>query len=41
MREHMAAFKIQTYWRRANYDPDYQLCKMRLMRECDKLGLKD
>jgi hypothetical protein len=32
-REHIAAFKIQTYWRRANEDPEYNLCKRRLDRE--------
>ena len=41
MREHNAAFKIQTYWRRANYNPQYELCKRRLMRECDALGLSN
>ena len=39
IREHMAAFKIQTYWRRANYDPEYELCKRRLMREYNALGI--
>ena len=38
MREHNVTFKIQTYWRRANYNPEYELCKRRLMRECDMLG---
>jgi hypothetical protein len=38
MREHNAAFKIQTYWRRANYNPEYALCKRRLRRECDHFG---
>ena len=41
LREHNAAFKIQTYWRRANYDPEYELCKRRIMRECKMLGIKD
>ena len=40
MREHLAAFKIQTYWRRANENPEYELCKRRLMRECDALGIE-
>ena len=39
MRQHNAAFKIQMYWRRANYDPNYQLCKRRLMREYKELGI--
>ena len=26
------------YWRRANYDPEYELCKRRLSREYDTLG---
>ena len=40
MREHLAAFKIQTYWRRANENPQYELCKRRLMRECEELGIE-
>jgi len=39
--EHLAAFKIQTYWRRANYNPVYELCNRRLMKECDELGIVD
>ena len=38
--EHLVAFKIQTYWRRANYNPGYELCKRRLMRECDMFGIE-
>jgi hypothetical protein len=40
MREHIAAFKIQTYWRKANYDPQYELCKRRLRREWDMFGFE-
>ena len=40
LREHLVAFKIQTYWRRANYNPGYELCKRRLMRECDMFGIE-
>jgi hypothetical protein len=40
LREHLVAFKIQTYWRRANYNPGYELCKRRLMRECDLFGIE-
>ena len=39
-REHMAAFKIQMYWRRANYNPDYKLCKQRLIKQCNEFGFK-
>ena len=39
--KHIAAFKIQTYWRKANYDPSYELCKRRLIRECDELGINE
>ena len=39
MRAHLAAFKIQTYWRRANYDPEYELCKRRIKWEYDALGI--
>ena len=35
-REHMAAFRIQCYFRRAYYDPKYALCKKRLNREYDE-----
>ena len=41
LREHMTAFKIQTYWRRAHYNPKYKLCQEWLMKECDKLGIYD
>ena len=41
LREHIAAFKIQTQWKRAHYNPQYELCKRRLMRECDELGIYD
>ena len=41
LRQHFAAFKIQTYWRRANYNPEYELCKRRLMMECEELGIMD
>ncbi len=34
-RELMAAFKIQTRWRKANEDPNYTLCKRRVNREYD------
>ena len=40
MKEHLTAFKIQTYWRRANYNPQYELCKRRLMKECDAFGFE-
>jgi hypothetical protein len=40
MRDHIAAFKIQTYWRKTNYDPQYELCKRRLMRECESFGFQ-
>ena len=40
LREHLVAFKIQTYWRRANYNPGYELCKRRLMKECEDLGIE-
>jgi hypothetical protein len=40
MQEHNAAFKIQTYWRRANYNPQYELCKRRLIRECEVFGFQ-
>ena len=40
LREHLVAFKIQTYWRRANYNPGYELCKRRLMKECDMFGIE-
>ena len=40
LREHLVAFKIQTYWRRANYNPVYELCKRRLMKECDMFGIE-
>jgi hypothetical protein len=39
-REHMAAFKIQIYWRRANYNPEYKICRYRLMKECNELGIE-
>jgi hypothetical protein len=29
IRQHLAAFKIQVYWRRANKNPQYELCKRR------------
>ena len=35
-REHMAAFRIQCYFRRAYYDPKYAICKRRLNREYDE-----
>lgn len=41
LREHISAFKIQTYWRCANYNPNYLLCKKRLMREYDEYGIED
>ena len=37
LKEHMMAFRIQTYWRRANYDPKYKLCKNRLMKQYEML----
>ena len=40
IREHLAAFKIQLYWRHANYNPHYELCKRRLLRECEELGIE-
>ena len=40
LKEHMMAFRIQTYLRRANYDPKYKMCQNRLMRECDMLGFE-
>ena len=38
LREHMAVFKIQTYWRRAHYNPKYKLCQEWLMRQYDEFG---
>ena len=40
MREHMMAFRIQTRWRKANYDPEYELCKRRIKWECKMFGFK-
>ena len=40
LKEHMMVFRIQTYWRKANYDPEYKLCKNRLMREYEMLGFE-
>ena len=36
-REHMAAFRIQTRWRRAYEDPTYTLCKKQLSDKFDAL----
>ena len=41
LREHMAAFKIQTYWRRAHYNPKYKFCQEWVMKQYDELGLKE
>ena len=35
-REHMAAFRIQCYFRKAYYEPKYAICKRRLNREYDE-----
>ena len=40
LKEHMMAFRIQCRWRKANYDPEYKLCKNRLMKECEILGFE-
>jgi hypothetical protein len=37
MREHMAAFKIQQYWLKAYYNPEYLVCRQRLSREFENL----
>jgi hypothetical protein len=36
-REYMAVFKIQQYWLKAYYNPDYLICKRRLLREFKNL----
>ena len=35
--EHIATFRIQTRWRRANEDPEYELCRRRINREYNDL----
>jgi len=36
-RKHMAAFKIQQYWRKAISCPHYTICKKRLFREATEI----
>jgi hypothetical protein len=38
-KEHLAAFRIQNRWRNARVNPNTKLCKKRLEREMDELGL--
>lgn len=38
LRKHMCAFRIQCYWRKCYYDPNYTVCKKRLVREWEELS---